>query len=132
MIKKIFYLFLIFYIILWILWWFRLNEVDKIVLKDIMYSLLFKDGLKIFNTVVPTVNFLNPYESIIGSLSEIYQIIMLPFTSADSIAINSEGGMYVLAQVMNDPEPAINMTDKVWLYNFFNNNRILYTKNILL
>lgn len=98
MIKKIFYLFLIFYIILWILWWFRLNEVDKIVLKDIMYSLLFKDGLKIFNTVVPTVNFLNPYESIIGSLSEIYQIIMLPFTSADSIAINSEGGMYVLAK----------------------------------
>jgi len=128
MIKKIFYLFLIFYIILWVIWWFRLNEVDKIVLKDIMYSLIYKDGFKIFNMVVPTINFLNPYESFIGTLNEIYEIFMLPFKSADRIAINSEGGMYVIAQVMKDPEPAINMTDKVWLYNFFNNNRILSPK----
>lgn len=78
--------------------------------------------------MVPIINFLNPYESIITSLSEIYEIIMLPFKSADSIAINSEGGMYVLAQVMNDPESAIKMTDKVWMFNFFNDNRILSPK----
>jgi len=128
MIKKIFYLFLIFYIILWVIWWFRLNEVDKIVLKDIMYSLIYKDGFKILNIVVPTNNFLNPYESFIGTLNQIYEIFMLPFKSADRIAINSEGGMYVTAQVMKDPEPAINTTDKVWMYNFFNNNRILSPK----
>lgn len=128
MIKKIFYLFFILYILLWIILWFRLNEVDKVVLKDIIYSLIYYDGFKIFKTVVPTTNLLNPYESFFTTLRYFFVFIMLPFKSSDYITINSEGGMYVQAQVMKDPELAIKMTDKVWMFYLFNDNTILSPK----
>jgi hypothetical protein len=130
--KNLIFYFLLIYLVIWIIWWFHLDEIDKLVLEDIIYYLLFKDG---FNSFQKRESFrMNNVDN-----TFIFECILLfftiPFRNKDFITEKLEGGMYVQAQVLKDPELAGKMNDKLWWYTIFKKNNIstpkiyYYSKN---
>jgi glutathione synthase/RimK-type ligase-like ATP-grasp enzyme len=127
-------LILLCYIILWVLWWYRLDYVDKHVVKDIIYYSKRHPNLYQKLYIVRS-NASDLPKLALEYFQYIFLVLTLPIRDSDYLTEKFEGSMYVHAQVLKDSELAFKMHDKVWWYNIFNENGILtpqiyyYSKN---